>query len=318
MQVKLSIIILSFNTSGLLADCLASVYAKTRGISFEVIVVDNNSQDESCQMVRERFPDVRLIESSENLGFGVANNLGAKEATAPFLMFLNCDTLLTEDTGAALVEFLEREPGAGVVGPRVMLMDGTRQPKTFGNLPTLRATLNQNLLLSSLWPGSRFFSGIFIEKPWDRIMEVGWVSGVCMVIRSEAYAAVGGFDPGIFIYAEDIDLCLRLTQAGWRIYRVEDQAIRHLCGGSVKTTRQMLKNAVMQQRNFLKVIDRCAGLAGSLLSRLLLGAGLALRVLIRGASLLLPGSRQWIAFQSSWLCLLDLVGLLPKSFETTA
>jgi GT2 family glycosyltransferase len=317
MKAKLSIIIVSFNTSALLADCLASIYAHTRRVPFEVIVVDNNSRDDSCRMVRERFPQARLIESRENLGFGAANNLGAKEADAPFLMLFNSDALLVGDTGAALVEFLERETGAGAVGPRVLLMDGTRQTKTFGHLPTLRPLLNQNLLFSSLWPRSRFFSGIFVEEPWDSTMEVGWVSGVCMAIRREAYLQIGGFDPALFLYAEDIDLCLRLTQAGWRIYRVEDQAIRHVCGGSTRTPRQMLQNAVMQQRNFLRVIDRCAGFAGALLSRVLLGVGLVLRVLLRGILFLLRG-RERDGFQRAWICLLDLVGLLPKTFERTA
>src|SRR5580692_8944348 len=141
MTPRLAFIIVSFNTRDLLDACLDSIYRHTAGLSFEVIVVDNSSGDGSPPMVREKYPAAVLVESGENLGFGRANNLGFARSRAPFVMLLNSDALLLEDTGAALVRFLETNPHAGIAGPDVVLMDGTRQEKTCGLLPSTRVLL---------------------------------------------------------------------------------------------------------------------------------------------------------------------------------
>src|SRR5580692_5483702 len=248
MTPRLAFIIVSFNTRDLLDACLDSIYRHTAGLSFEVIVVDNSSGDGSPPMVREKYPAVVLVQSGENIGFGRANNLGFARSRAPFVMLLNSDALLLEDTGAALVRFLETNPHAGIAGPDVVL-DGTRQPKTRGMLPTARVMLNQNLLLCRLFPHSRFLAGLYVEAEWGREARVGWVSGVCMVIRREAFEQSGGFDPAIFMYAEDVDLCRRCAALGWETWRLNAHAVKHLCGGSTKTDAQVLRNRVLQQRN---------------------------------------------------------------------
>jgi N-acetylglucosaminyl-diphospho-decaprenol L-rhamnosyltransferase len=309
MPPRLAFIIVSYNTRDLLDACLASIYRHTVGLSFEVIVVDNASRDGSPALVREKYPDVVLVESRENLGFGRANNLGFARSRAAFVMLLNSDALLLEDTGAALVRFLEAHPRAGIVGPDIVLMDGTRQPKTRGMLPTARVMMNQNLLLCRLFPRSRFLAGLYVEADWARETRIGWVSGVCLAMRRPAYEQSQGFDPAIFMYAEDVDLCRRCAGLGWETWRINGHAVKHLCGGSTKTEAQVLRNRVLQQRNFLRLLDRSMGPAGRASTRLSFVVGLSIRSILRGLASLAGGAGRRLAFRADLRCLSDFVGL---------
>jgi N-acetylglucosaminyl-diphospho-decaprenol L-rhamnosyltransferase len=309
MPPQLAFIIVSYNTRDLLDACLASIYRHTDGLSFEVIVVDNASCDGSPVMVREKYPEAGLVESGKNLGFGQANNLGFTLSRAPFVMLLNSDALLLEDTGAALVRFLDKNPRAGIAGPEIVLMDCTRQTKTRGMLPTARVMLNQNLLLCRLFPRSRFFAGLYVEADGGREVRIGWVSGVCLVIRREAYEQSRGFDPEIFMYAEDIDLCRRCAALGWETWRVNGHPVKHLCGGSTKTEAQVLRNRVLQQRNFLRLLDQSMGPAGRAVTRLSFVAGLSIRSVLRGLASLAGGAGRRLAFRADLRCLSDFIGL---------
>jgi len=310
MTPKISFIIVSFNTRELLDRCLASIRAYTQDIAYEVIVVDNASRDGSPRMVREKYPEAILIQSAENLGFGRANNLGFKRSRAPFVMLLNSDALLQESTAAPLVKFLERKRSAGIVSPDVVLLNGERQTKTRGMLPSARVMLNQNMLLSRLFPASQFFAGLYVEADWGQETRIGWVSGVCMVIRREVYDQTGGFDPGIFMYAEDVDLCRRAHDAGWETWRVNAHAVKHLCGGSTKTHTQMLRNRVLQQRNFIKLLDRSMGPFGRLATRASLVGGLILRVIIRGVYSFTGAEEAQLSFHADVRCFADFVGII--------
>ena len=309
MTPCLSFVVVSYNTRDLLDACLASIYRRTQGVSFEVIVVDNASTDGSTAHVRVKYPDVSLIESPKNLGFGRANNLGFQHSRGQFVALLNSDALLREDTGTELVRFLQRNPRAGAVGPEVVLMDDTRQPKTCGMLPTARVMLNQNLLLCVLFPRSRFFAGLYVEAEWSRQTRIGWVSGVCMVIRRETYVQSGGFDPNIFMYAEDVDLCRRCNALGWEIWRINDYAVKHLCGGSTKTDMETLSNRVLQQRNFMRLLDASMGPIGRLTTRLSYVVGLLLRTVLRALAAVRGDSRRRLALRADLHCLADLLGV---------
>lgn len=303
---ELAIIVVSFNTRDLLDACLASVYRQTRGVSFEVVVVDNASQDGSAAMVRQKYPEATLIECRDNHGFGQANNLGFGRSRASAVMLLNSDAELLEDTGTELVRFLARMPSAGVVGPDVVLHDGTRQPKTCGMLPTARVMANQNLLLCRLFPRSRIFAGLYVESEGPREERMGWVSGVCMVLRREVYEQTKGFDPQIFMYAEDIDLCARAGRMGWETWRIRAHAVRHLLGGSTRGAEDTLRLRVLQQRNMLRLADRSMGPLGRGLTRATLALGLLIRAPLRGLAALGPGDgRRRQAFRADLRCLSD-------------
>lgn len=273
-QPLLSIILVSYNTEALLRECLASVYAHTHGCSFEVIVVDNASQDGSVAMLRNEFPAVRCIEAGANLGFGAGNNLGAAQARGDYLLFLNSDTVLLEDTAAALLEHLQKQPGVACVGPRILWPDGRLQPQAFGHLPSpwrllMQACGGQALGLAAC----EGVDGRHRRGPWQ---DVGWLSGVCIALRREHFAAVGGFDPRFFMYAEDVALCGRLARFG-KIRLIDAAGLRHYGGASSPRRDSRIRNAVWQQRHILQVCADEFGRPALHLGRLAVGLGLLLR-----------------------------------------
>lgn len=307
MTPRFAYIIVSYNTCELLQACLQSIARYTRESCYEVIVVDNDSKDGSADMVREQFPHVILVESGGNLGFGRANNLGFSRTSAPYVVLLNSDAELLEDTGSALVDFLEKTPGAGIVGPEVLLRDGSRQEKTCGMLPTARVMFNQNLLLSVAFPRSRFFSGLYVEANWGPEVRMGWVSGVCMAITRDAYVQTKGFDPEIFMYAEDVDLCQRAYRLGWETWRLNAYPVRHCCGGSTKTEESVVRNRVRQQRNFMRLLDKSMGPVGRLVTRMSYVVGLGLRAALRVPAVLAGRQGHRLALRADLHCLADLL-----------
>jgi GT2 family glycosyltransferase len=318
MFPTLAFIVVSYNTRDLLDACLRSIVVQTKGVSYEIIVIDNASADGSAEMVREKYPQATLIQSGENLGFGRANNLGFASSKGRYILLLNSDAELLEDTGTALAHFLDQHPKAGVVGPDVVLRDGVRQEKTRGMLPTARVMVNQNLLLSVLFPRSQIFAGLYVESEWARDMRLGWVSGVCMAVRREAYAQVGGFDPAIFMYAEDVDLCRRLALLGWETWRINAHAVRHLCGGSTKSEQQALLNRVLQQRNFMRLLDRTMTPLGRAATRASYFVGLSMRTLLRSPAAVVGNAAQRLAFRADFHCLVDLLNTTLEPEESYA
>jgi GT2 family glycosyltransferase len=306
----LSIVIVSYNTVGILRDCLQAALLHSRALPTQIIVVDNASSDGSASMVQREFPSVHLIEAGANLGFGAANNLGVKATQAPFVLLLNSDAILHSDTGAALVDYLQRHPDVACVGPRIMLRDGRRQPKVFGEQPTLWRVSMQNLGLNRLFPRSRLLRGVDSDHLSGPEMDTGWISGVCMAMRREDFVRIGGFDESIFMYCEDIDLCSRLQQRGGRIVHLDTQAVTHWLGASSKTTAARVRNAVWQQRNMLKIVERRNGRAAGYAARLVLLGGQGLRVLAGLALAPRDGLEDNLLLRASCSRVLDLVGLL--------
>jgi GT2 family glycosyltransferase len=311
---RLAIVIVNYNTAALLRGCLAAIHAVTDVKGTEIIVVDNASVDNSAAMVSREFPEVRLLALSENLGFGVANNLGVATSSASYIMLLNSDAVLLEDTGVGLVRYLEEHDDVSCVGPRIVLSTGERQPRVFGNLPSLWRIAMQSLHLDLLFPRTSIFEGTDGRDRGHMESDVGWISGVCMVMRRADFLAVGGFDPGIFMYCEDVDLCSRLSERGGRIVRIDRFPVLHYGGASSPSMAAQVKNTVRQQRNLLRVVRGRSGRAASHAARLLLLTGLLLRI---AAGLVLTpkrGVRSNLLLCSSWRRMVDLV--LPVSLTT--
>ena len=241
--MDLSIVIVSFNVKKLLEDCLRSIVREiynryTRDApryKFEVIVVDNNSSDDSCQMVKRNFSRVWLIESRENLGFAKANNLGAGNSRGKFILFLNPDTNVCQGSLAKIVKFLETHPRAGIVGPRLLNADGSFQP-SIGVYPSLLSLITEKPIdfLERRIPRVRPFLGSFLikYKELKKPSKVDWVSGAALVCRREVWDNLNGFDERFFMYFEDVDLCLRAKKAGWQIWHLPESQIYHLRGKS--------------------------------------------------------------------------------------
>jgi hypothetical protein len=231
-QFDVSIVIVSFNTLSVLRECLHSVYRELGPLHAQVIVVDNASTDGSPAMIAHEFPAVVLVRSEINLGFGRANNLGFESARGRYVVLLNSDAFLTPGSLERSVAHMDSTPRAGLGGGRLVGRDGSPQPSA-RMFPTV---LNDLIVLSGLaakFPRSRFF-GRF-DRTWasdDEPAEVDWVPGAYSIIRAEALAAAGPFDPRFFLYYEEVDLCLRIKQRGYSIWYWPDISVVHIGGES--------------------------------------------------------------------------------------
>lgn len=254
MDKDVSIIIVNYNTKSLLSSCIDSIFANVKSVSFEIIVVDNASIDGSSDMIKSYHPEVILIENDANIGFGAANNMGAEMASGSYIFLLNSDAILCMDTVFGLYRYLEENSEYGMAGPGVLLTNGEKQPKICGDFPSLLKIINDSILLSQIFPRIEFFRGIYTDNLVKMETSLDWISGVCMLIRVDVFKSVGGFDESIFLYCEDIDLCKRVQNNGWKIMHIENYQIIHKCGGSAKTNRDIIRNSTLQQKYFLKML----------------------------------------------------------------
>lgn len=237
--MDLSILIVNYNTRAFLEPLLASLRETVRKTHYEVIVVDNDSRDDSGAMVRRAFPEVVLLESKQNLGFSKANNLAARQANGEYLLFLNPDTLVSERSVDELVAFLRTNPQAAAVGCKLLNEDGSLQ-RSCGRFPNLCIELSTRTLLSRIFPNSRIFARHKLSD-WDyaTVRSVDWVSGACLLVRKAVFDEVGGFDENIFMFYEDVDLCLRLRRKGWDLLFYPHVSVYHFHGGSWRERRQV-------------------------------------------------------------------------------
>ncbi len=235
--MELSIIIVSWNTCDILCDCLKSVFQQTKEIDFEVIVVDNASTDGSAEMVKKDFPQVTLIENSENRGFAAGNNQGMAIAEGRYVLLLNSDTIVLGSAIAKTVSFVDAHLDAGVVGCRVLNPDRTLQPTCF-MLPSILNMLLSTTYLYKLFPKNKFFGRE--RMTWwnrDNVREVDVVDGCFMLVRREAIDEVGVMDEQFFVYGEETDWCCRFKRAGWKVLFTPGAEIIHLHAASSKQVR---------------------------------------------------------------------------------
>jgi GT2 family glycosyltransferase len=216
-MVDVSIIIVNWNTRELLQGCLRSIYKQTRDINYEIIVVDNASTEGSVEMVKKKFPQVILVENSQNLGFARANNIGIRSSKGRYICLINSDVIVLDDCIKNLMSFMDEHPATGMIGPRILNPDRTFQPSC-RHLPTIWNNLCQSLGLNHLFPKSPFFS-YWIMDYWnhDSVRSVDALSGCFWMVRRKSLNEVGLLDEDFFIYGEDLDWCRRSHQVGWDI-----------------------------------------------------------------------------------------------------
>lgn len=233
--MDLSVIIVNYNVKALLEQTLLSVYKAVQDLNVEVIVVDNRSADDSCQMVREKFPKVILIENQENLGFSKANNQGIKLSKGRHILLLNPDTVVGEDTLTKTVNFMDAHPNAGALGVRMIDGRGDFLPESKRGLPTPAVAFYKMSGLAKLFPKSKTFGayhlGFLSEFETNK---VDILSGAFMLIRKKALDEVGLLDESFFMYGEDIDLSYRIVKGGYDNYYFADTTIIHYKGESTK------------------------------------------------------------------------------------
>lgn len=228
-------VVVNWNTVDLLDDCLRSVVTDLpEGWANEIVVVDNASEDGSVAHLQRHWPQVRVIANQTNLGFGPANNQAFRATRSDVVLRIDTDARLTPGATAAMLGRLQQDPRAGFVGPRLVYGDGSFQRWTAGAPFTLRSMAGYLLGLdrwSARFPSLR---GIYLARDTDRSFEAGWVSGCVMLIRRAALDDAGVFDDDIFLYMEDVDLCERARNAGWRVWYAADATAVHFMGASTK------------------------------------------------------------------------------------
>jgi O-antigen biosynthesis protein len=233
--MDLSVIIVNYNVKYFLEQCLHSVYKSIQHLGAEVMVVDNNSVDGSCQMIHEKFPGVTLIENKVNLGFSKANNQAIRMARGKYILLLNPDTVVQEDTFSSCIQFMESHPEAGCLGVKMIDGKGNFLPESKRGLPTPAVAFYKIFGLSALFPSSQRFGRYhlgFLEK--DKIHEVDVIAGAYMFLRKSVLDKVGLLDEDFFMYGEDIDISYRITQAGYKNYYYPLTTIIHYKGESTK------------------------------------------------------------------------------------
>jgi hypothetical protein len=233
--MDLSIVIVNWNTSALLIQCLDSIYQAVPRLTFEIIVVDNGSTDDSVSAICNKFPDVRIISNDLNLGFAKANNQGLAAGRGRYFLLLNSDTLVLPDALNRLVAVADHNPGVGIIGPKLLNMDGTLQ-KSWATFPTFWSELvGKNFRRRHSVANSQF------------AYEVDWIMGACMLVRSEIVTDVGMLDEDYFMYSEETDWCYRTKRKGWKVWYLSNSEIYHLGGGSAN--RSNLTQLVLLYRS---------------------------------------------------------------------
>jgi len=233
--VQLSIIIVSYNSSPFLKKCLTSLYQNNPSIPFEVLVVDNSSSDDSVEMVKGGFPQVILIENKENIGFAPANNFALQRCQGELVLFLNPDTILLPGSIDTLMEVMQKERGAGILGCRLLNEDGTLQ-LSWGRMVNLTSEFWQRFISRRYEKGNRLIKQ-YLERKSRRSHNPYWVTGACMLVRREALERVGHFDPNFFMFLEDVDLCHRVRKKGWEVLYTPSAEVVHLRGKSMETNQ---------------------------------------------------------------------------------
>jgi GT2 family glycosyltransferase len=236
-----SVLIVSYNVRELLLETLACVHAATRH-KVEAIIVDNASADGSAAAVEAAFPQAKLIRLSKNVGFGRANNAGLEACKGSSLLLLNPDVLLEPGCVDRLADFLAAHPEAGAVGPRLQRPDGRLDLAARRAFPAPAAALYRLSGLSRLFPDSPRFGRYNLgHLPADQLQEIDSGTAACLLVRRAAIDEVGFFDPDYFMYGEDLDLCYRIKEAGWRVYYLPDAVAVHVKGASTRqATGRML------------------------------------------------------------------------------
>ena len=268
-MVDISIIVISYNTCEMTLACLHSVYEQTKNITFELIVVDNASTDDSAQEIAENFPGVHLITSKENLGFARANNLAAEQAQGAYLLLLNPDTVVLEGALEKLVAYARQHPENKIYGGRTLYGDYSLNPTSCWKQPTLWSLFCYATGLVSVFRGNAVFDPESYGS-WQRdsVREVDIVTGCFLLIEKKLWHQLKGFDPQFFMYGEDADLCIRAAQLGAKPVLTPDATIIHYRGASEKIhADKMIRLFLAKEQLITRHWQPINGLIGQILLR---------------------------------------------------
>lgn len=298
--IDLSIAIVSYNTRALLLDCLRSVFESTHTAGFEVIVVDNNSHDQTVEAVRAGYPSVRVIVNQENRGFSKGVNQALAVSSGRYLLMLNSDTRVQNQALDLMVACLDGEPKIGAVGCKQWTEDGQLYQSCF-HFPSVRDHLRHAALFRQLAPTW--------QKTWaakwtidcTKSQDVDWINGACLMVRRDLLKSCGGLHEGYFMYFEDVDLCRTLHQRGYRIRHLADANIVHLIGRSGERDRTRLN--LIWEFSRIRYVERHFPPLKRFIMKMWIAAGAMVRLLHQPnkAEERQPAAGLWSIVRRLWL-----------------
>jgi len=238
--MDLSIIIVTWNSEKYIRNCLDSILLSTGDLQYEIILVDNGSADQTVRSVEELYPQVNLIPNRKNAGYARANNQGIEESAGEYILLLNPDTEVLENALISMLQFSEENTRVGALGPRLLNPDKTIQPSC-REFPTYAALIWEFSGLSRIFPKSKIFSrwrmGYF---KFNQKREVDQPMGSCLLLRRATLQDMGIFDENFPMFFNDVDLCYRIKQAGWKIYYYPDAQVLHHKGASTGQVKRRM------------------------------------------------------------------------------
>lgn len=274
--MDLSIIIVNYNVKFFLEQCLYSVQKAITSINAEIIVVDNASSDNSMTELPQRFPFVQFIPNKQNLGFAKANNIGLQQATGKYILFLNPDTILSEDTLQLCIRFIEQHPEAGALGIKMIDGQGNYLKESKRGFPSPLTALYKLSGLTALFPRSKTFAKYYLgHLDENNSHEVDVLSGAFFLTKKEVLGKTGSFDERFFMYAEDIDLSYRIQQAGYKNYYFAGSQIVHFKGES--TNKNSLHYTKLFYGAMSQFVKKHYSKSSSFFYILVINIGIALR-----------------------------------------
>jgi GT2 family glycosyltransferase/lipopolysaccharide/colanic/teichoic acid biosynthesis glycosyltransferase len=287
--MDISVLTVNYNVRDFLKNSLVSITKALEGLKGEIVVVDNASDDGSAEMVRSSFPRVKLIVNSQNAGFAKANNQALAFSKGKYIVLINPDTIVQEDTFRSLIKFFEANDDVGLIGCKILNPDGSLQLACRRSFPTPWVAFTKVTGLSTMFHNSRLFAryNLTYLNP-DESYEVDAVSGSFMMIRKEVYEKIGGLDETFFMYGEDLDWCYRVQQAGWKVFYVPTTTIIHYKGES--TRRSNIDEIRLFYRAMQIFVEK--HYHGSFFFEWLIEAGIAIRSLLASITRL---SRSFVA-----------------------
>ena len=232
MEIELSVVIVNYNGAKYFKKCLDSLYQNLAGINFEIIILDNNSSDHSRDYIKENFPEVKLIESKTNHGFGKGNNEAVKHSKAKHLLLINNDTIVLDNLKPVL-NYLKSDESIGVVGINMLNGEGNYIPAV-GNFPTVA---NLFLMKKLLQISKEFINGKFSKSAY----EVDWLGGSFLMLPKSIYDKIGGFDEEYFMYVEDVDFCKKIADIGYKRVFLPNYSYVHFVGFTKSKNPMLIK-----------------------------------------------------------------------------
>ncbi len=250
-MIDLSIVIVSYNTKDFLIKCIQSIEETAKDFTYEIVVVDNASNDGSVELVKEKFKDVILIANKENLGFSKANNIGIKKTTGRYVLFLNADTVVYPITLKTMIDFMDKNEDVGASTCKLQMPNGKIDDASHRGFPTPWNSFCHFSGISKLFPKTKVFGGYNLSYlDLSKTHEIDALAGAFMMVRKVAGKKVDWWDEEYFFYGEDLDFCFMLKQNGWKIYYVPEVSILHYKGvsGGIKKISKEVTTANKETR----------------------------------------------------------------------